>query len=146
MIKSLILAALSLLLLSFYRFRLLINLAIFGVILWLALFITSLSYSYYKNISTNEWKVMNAWVGSYFYIGRKEYQEVTYPCKFGFEKTVKLEFFKQDEYVDEVLFKFKELFKRNIALSILNEIVGIIALLIYFKLKADWKYDGLYKE
>ena len=146
MIKNLRLTALTIILLGFYRLRLLINLAIFFVTLWLVLFITTISYSYYKNISVNEWKVLKAWVGSYFYIGRREYQEVTYQGKFGFEKTINIEVFEKDKYVAEVLFRFTELLKRSIVLSILNEIVVIIALLTYFKLQKAWKSDGLYKK
>jgi hypothetical protein len=112
---------------------------------WLALFITNISYSYYKNISTNHWKVLGAWAGSYFYIGNKADQKITYPNDFGLKTTVNFRDFKQDEYVFDVLFGFKELFKRSMFISLMNEIVGIIALVAFLWLESEWQAEDLYK-
>lgn len=127
------------------RCKLLVNLTIFFMSVWLALFITNISYSYYKNVSTNHWKVLGAWAGSYFYIGNKAGQKITYPNEYGLKITVNFRDFKQDEYVRNVLFGFKELFKRSMFISLMNEIVGIIALLTFFWLDNKWQAEDLYK-
>ena len=144
-----ILAILVIVALGIYRFRIIRNLAIFLTSIWFALFITNLSYSYYKNISVNEWRILSTWIGSYFYIGKdyqEKYQDVAYPGKYGFEKTVKFKAFKQDEYVHDVLFRFKEIFNRSMFLSMLDEIVLVIALIIFLKFKDLWNFDELYNQ
>ncbi len=127
------------------RCRLLVNISMFLMSVWLALFITNISYSYYKNVSTNHWKVLGAWAGSYFYIGNKADQKITYPNDSGLKITVNFRDFKQDEYVHKVLFGFKELFKRSMFISLMNEIVGIIALFAFFWLDNKWQAEDLYK-
>ena len=144
-----ILAILVIVALGIYRFRIIRNLAIFLTSIWFALFITNLSYSYYKNISVNEWRILGTWVGSYFYIGKEyqeKYQDVTYPGKYGFEKTVKFKAFKQDEYVHDVLFRFREFFKRSMFLGMLDEIVLVIVSVIFFKFNDLWNFDELYNQ
>ena len=120
---------------TFHKYRMLMQVGKVLSRLALCLIIVSISYSYYKNISYNEWRVGIAWVKSDIVQNFKKDYKVTYPGKWGEIKTLSHESFNRDQYVNKTIEKFKiTLYKALTVVAImLTTVIG--GLLLFFWLK-----------
>lgn len=121
---------------TFHKFRMLMQV---NKVLWrlaVILVITSIGYSYYKNISPKEWEVGFAWIKKDFIKNVKdENYKITYKNKYNHLRTVKIKDFEKDPYVLGTIDKFETvLYKGIVTASIMLGII-IGGLLLFFLIK-----------
>ena len=86
-----------------------------------------------KRYTRNEWKVMSAWIKKDFYcdflhIG---WEKVSYPGQF-FERHVTKEIMMKDQYVLEIVVKFKITFYKAITMAVITILISTLNILYCF--------------
>ncbi len=120
---------------TFHKYRMLMQVSRVLCRVSLFLVIVSIGYSYYKNISYDEWRVGFAWVKTGVIQNFNEDYKITYPGKYGETKTLKVKYFASDPYVAKIINKFgTTLYKALIVVAIMLAVV-LGGLLLFFWLR-----------
>lgn len=120
---------------TFHKFRMLMQvtkvLSRMGVIL----FLLSIGYSYYANITKKEWQVGAAWVKSDVIMLFKEDYLIKYPSKYGIERTVKVKDMALDPYVLVTINKFETALYKGLYIALIMFVTVLGGLLLFFWLR-----------
>ncbi len=120
---------------TFHKYRMLMQVSRVLCRVSLFLVIVSIGYSYYKNISYDEWRVGFAWIKSEIIQNFNEDYKITYPGKYGETKSLKVKYFASDPYATKIINKFRTtLYKALIVVAIMLAVV-LGGLLLFFWLR-----------
>jgi hypothetical protein len=81
---------------TFHKFRMLMQVGKVLSRLSLLLVMLSIAFSFWQNISANEWRVGAAWLKKDLYIGSNTDYKVTYPNGYGVDITIKAKHMDKD--------------------------------------------------
>ena len=120
---------------TFHKFRMLAQVVKVLIKLSLVLLFCSIIYCFWKNVTANEWKVGMAWVKAELLNDSKSDKSVTYPDKYGYERTVRIQYIADDPYVLAVLAKFNRIFNNAMITATIMEVmvIGGVILFFYFR-------------
>lgn len=124
---------------SFHKYRMLMQVSRVLMKTTVFLLIISVVYSYYKNISLDEWKIGFTWIKTEimkdFDPNYDRNNKITYLNEYGRIKTVKVKTFKVDPYVVSTINKFEIAFYKGLSIAaiMLGIILGGLLLFFWFK-------------
>ena len=117
---------------TFHKFRMLAQVAKVLTKLSLVLLISSIIFCFWKNTTVSDWKVGLAWLKKDLYLGSDDNKTVTYPGKYGYDKTVKIKHLEHDHYVVSVIEGFERTFNNALITAVIIEIIVIGGVILFF--------------
>ena len=120
---------------TFHKFRMLMQVGKVLSRLSLLLIIVSIAYSFWENISANEWRVASAWIKKDLYVWSSADHEVTYPNRYGRDITIQARYMDRDTYAVSVIKKFEDNLYKSFMLAGIMLTVVIGGIIFYFWIK-----------
>ena len=117
---------------TFHKFRMLAQVAKVLAKLSVLLLITSMIFCFWKNTTASDWKVGLAWLKKDLYLGSDDNKTITYPDKYGYDKTVKIRHLENDPYVVSVIAGFERTFNNAMITVAIIEVMVIGGTILFF--------------